>query len=66
VSSLFPFNGLLCVAAASSEPDADGGSRRAPLLAARVPKLADAMFVAVSLNHAIGDGTTFWHFVNTW
>ncbi|CAN6329401.1 unnamed protein product [Urochloa humidicola] len=24
------------------------------------------MFVAVSLNHAAGDGTTFWHFVNTW
>jgi hypothetical protein len=24
------------------------------------------MFLAVSLNHAVGDGTTFWHFVNTW
>ncbi|CAO2180531.1 unnamed protein product [Urochloa humidicola] len=64
-SSLFPLNGLLCVDAAS--PGA-GGSRRAapPLLAAQVTELADAVFVAVSLNHAAGDGTTFWHFVNTW
>jgi hypothetical protein len=47
VSSLFPLNGLLCVDAASSEPDADGGSRRAaPLLAAQVTELADDVFVA--------------------
>ncbi|CAO2193214.1 unnamed protein product [Urochloa humidicola] len=64
VSSLFPLNGILCVDAAASP----GGSRRAapPLLAAQVTELADAVFVAVSLNHAAGDGTTFWHFVNTW
>ncbi|CAO2198562.1 unnamed protein product [Urochloa humidicola] len=63
VSSLFPLNGLLCVDAAASP---GGGPRRAPLLAAQVTELADAVFVAVSLNHAVGDGTTFWHFVNTW
>ncbi|CAL4950866.1 unnamed protein product [Urochloa decumbens] len=64
VSSLFPLNGLLCVDAAAS-PGA-GSRRPAPLLAAQVTELADAVFVAVSLNHAAGDGTTFWHFVNTW
>lgn len=62
VSSLFPLNGLLSADAAS----VDGGSRRAPLLAAQVTELADAVFVAASLNHAVGDGTTFWHFMNTW
>ncbi|CAO2161888.1 unnamed protein product [Urochloa humidicola] len=63
VPSLFPLNGLLCVDAAAYP---GGGPRRAPLLAAQVTELADAVFVAVSLNHAAGDGTTFWHFVNTW
>ncbi|XP_066316211.1 uncharacterized acetyltransferase At3g50280-like [Miscanthus floridulus] len=49
VSSLFPLNGLFCVDAASSEPDADGGSRQAaPLLAAQVTELADALFVAAA------------------
>ncbi|KAF8765923.1 hypothetical protein HU200_008026 [Digitaria exilis] len=63
VASMFPLNGLASADAAVSE---DGGSRRAPLLAAQVTELADAVFVAVSLNHAVGDGTTFWHFFNTW
>ncbi|TVU49797.1 hypothetical protein EJB05_01134, partial [Eragrostis curvula] len=58
VSALFPLNGLLGVYAIS----ADDGERAAPLLAAQVTELADA----VSLNHGVGDGTTFWHFVNTW
>ncbi|CAN6280734.1 unnamed protein product [Urochloa humidicola] len=62
VASLFPLNGLVSADAAS----ADGEPRRAPLLAAQVTELDDAVFVAASLNHAVGDGTTFWHFVNTW
>ncbi|CAL4936832.1 unnamed protein product [Urochloa decumbens] len=63
VASLFPLNGLVSADAASA---ADGEPRRAPLLAAQVTELDDAVFVAASLNHAVGDGTTFWHFVNTW
>ncbi|KAJ1265821.1 hypothetical protein BS78_08G103500 [Paspalum vaginatum] len=64
VAALFPLNGLASADAASSVDD--GAPRRAPLLAAQVTELADAVFVGVSLNHAVGDGTTFWHFVNTW
>ncbi|CAN6286315.1 unnamed protein product [Urochloa humidicola] len=63
VASLFPLNGLVSADAAAS---AGGEPRRAPLLAAQVTELDDAVFVAASLNHAAGDGTTFWHFVNTW
>ncbi|KAF8693957.1 hypothetical protein HU200_038602 [Digitaria exilis] len=55
--SFFPMNGLLC-GDAMLEPH--------PVLAAQVTELADAVFVAVALNHAAADGTTFWHFFNTW
>ncbi|XP_062115379.1 uncharacterized acetyltransferase At3g50280-like [Humulus lupulus] len=37
-----------------------------PLLAARVTELVDGVFVALSMNHCVGDGTTFWLFFNTW
>ncbi|KAJ1256923.1 hypothetical protein BS78_K269700 [Paspalum vaginatum] len=63
VAALFPLNGLASADAASVD---DATPRRGPLLAAQVTELADAVFVGVSLNHAVGDGTTFWHFVNTW
>ncbi|KAF8675191.1 hypothetical protein HU200_047856 [Digitaria exilis] len=56
--SFFPMNGLLC-------GDAMLDPRR-PVLAAQVTELVDAVFVAVALNHAAADGTTFWHFFNTW
>ncbi|KAK3156911.1 hypothetical protein QOZ80_2AG0113720 [Eleusine coracana subsp. coracana] len=62
VASLFPLNGLVSADAAAH---ADG-PRPAPVLAAQVTELADAVFVAASLNHAVGDGTTFWHLMNTW
>uniref|UniRef100_A0A8R7VGG7 Acetyltransferase n=1 Tax=Triticum urartu TaxID=4572 RepID=A0A8R7VGG7_TRIUA len=55
VQSFFPLNGLVSVDAASH-----------PLLAAQVTELADGVFVAMSLNHAVGDGTAFWHLFNTW
>ena len=57
VSSFFPLDGLLGV-------DAILDSR--PVLAAQVTELADGVFVAMSLNHGVADGTTFWHFFNTW
>ena len=57
MASLFPLNGLVSADAAS----VDGEPRRAPLLADQVTELEDAVFVAASLNHAVGDGTG-WFF----
>lgn len=37
-----------------------------PLLAVQVTELADGIFIGCSLNHSVGDGTSFWHFFNTW
>lgn len=58
VWSFFPLDGLVGA-------DAVAGPR--PVLAAQVTELADgAVFVAMSLNHAVADGTAFWHLFNTW
>uniref|UniRef100_A0A8R7PN23 Acetyltransferase n=1 Tax=Triticum urartu TaxID=4572 RepID=A0A8R7PN23_TRIUA len=57
VRSFFPLDGLLGV-------DAVAGSH--PVLAAQATELADGVFVAMSLNHGVGDGTSFWHLFNTW
>ncbi|KAF7055862.1 hypothetical protein CFC21_063340 [Triticum aestivum] len=57
VWSFFPLNGVLVAEAAT-------GSR--PVLAAQVTDLDDGVFVAMSLNHGVADGTTFWHLFNTW
>uniref|UniRef100_I1QF26 Acetyltransferase n=2 Tax=Oryza glaberrima TaxID=4538 RepID=I1QF26_ORYGL len=57
VWSFFPLTGLLpAVAAADS----------LPVLAAQVTELSDGVFIAMSLNHVVGDGTNFWEFMNTW
>ncbi|TVU14901.1 hypothetical protein EJB05_38398, partial [Eragrostis curvula] len=37
-----------------------------PILGAQVTELADGVFVAMSLNHGVADGTAFWHLFNTW
>ncbi|KAF7003750.1 hypothetical protein CFC21_019038 [Triticum aestivum] len=57
VWSFFPLDRLLGV-------DAIADSR--PVLAAQVTELTDGLFVAMSANHGVADGTTFWHFFNTW
>lgn len=60
VWSFFPLGGLVGADAAAA------GSRR-PVLAAQVTELADGgVFVAMSLNHCVADGTAFWHLFNTW
>ncbi|MBA0671170.1 hypothetical protein Goklo_024900, partial [Gossypium klotzschianum] len=41
----------------------DGHTR--PLLSIQVTELVDGVFIGCSMNHAIADGTTFWHFINT-
>jgi len=54
VWALFPLNGAL------------GTDVSRPVLAAQVTELADGVFVAMSLNQGVADGTTFWHLFNTW
>ncbi|TXG58766.1 hypothetical protein EZV62_016595 [Acer yangbiense] len=36
-----------------------------PLAAVQVTELADGVFIGCSVNHAVTDGTSFWHFFNT-
>ncbi|KAM3758198.1 hypothetical protein ACB098_01G025400 [Castanea mollissima] len=37
-----------------------------PLLSIQVTELKDGIFIGCSMNHWIGDGTSYWHFFNTW
>lgn len=37
-----------------------------PLLALQVTELVDGVFVAYAANHSVLDGTSMWHFLNTW
>ncbi|KAF3449705.1 hypothetical protein FNV43_RR10436 [Rhamnella rubrinervis] len=36
-----------------------------PLIAVQVTELADGVFIGCTVNHAVTDGTSFWHFFNT-
>ena len=36
-----------------------------PLLSIQVTELKDGVFIGCSMNHCIGDGTSYWHFFNT-
>ncbi|CAL5210810.1 unnamed protein product [Lathyrus oleraceus] len=36
-----------------------------PLAAIQVTELADGVFIGCTINHAVTDGTSFWHFFNT-
>ncbi|KAF6151486.1 hypothetical protein GIB67_016298 [Kingdonia uniflora] len=55
VNSFFALNGAV---------NHDGHS--IPLLVVQVTELVDGIFIALSLNHTLGDGTSFWHFFGTW
>uniref|UniRef100_A0A0E0LQJ2 Acetyltransferase n=1 Tax=Oryza punctata TaxID=4537 RepID=A0A0E0LQJ2_ORYPU len=57
VWSFFPLNGML---------GTDAAVESHPVLAAQVTELADGLFVAMSLNHGVADGFTFWHLFHTW
>lgn len=37
-----------------------------PLAAVQVTELADGVFIGCTVNHAVTDGTSFWHFFNTY
>ncbi|KAK8564251.1 hypothetical protein V6N13_005513 [Hibiscus sabdariffa] len=55
VHSFFPLNGLT---------NYDGISQ--PLLGVQVTKLVDGVFVGCTINHSVVDGSSFWHFINSW
>ncbi|XP_028080732.1 uncharacterized acetyltransferase At3g50280-like [Camellia sinensis] len=55
VNFLFPLNGVL---------NHEGVSK--PLLAVQVTELIDGSFVGCTMNHIIGDGSSFWQFFNFW
>ena len=37
-----------------------------PLLAVQVTELEDGIFIGCTMNHVVADGTSFWHFFNSW
>ncbi|XP_074317865.1 putative acetyltransferase At3g50280 [Silene latifolia] len=41
----------------------DGHTR--PLLSVQVTDLVDGVFIGFTMNHAVGDGTSLWHFIKT-
>lgn len=55
VHSFFPLNGVR---------NYQGTSQ--PLLAVQVTELLDGVFVGCTINHVVADGTSFWHFFNSW
>jgi hypothetical protein len=57
VWAFFPLNHVL---------GADAATESLPVLSAQVTELADGVFIGMSLNHSVGDGTAFWEFFNTW
>ncbi|CAM0902388.1 unnamed protein product [Alopecurus aequalis] len=57
VWDFFPMNGVR---------NADAALESLPVLAAQLTELDDGVFVAVSMNHSVGDGTSFWEFFNAW
>ncbi|RZC62766.1 hypothetical protein C5167_024516 [Papaver somniferum] len=54
-SSFFSLNGVM---------NYDGLIK--PLLSVQVTELNDGIFIGCSMNHAVCDGTSFWHFMNSW
>ncbi|KAF5208237.1 hypothetical protein FRX31_002175 [Thalictrum thalictroides] len=42
----------------------DGQSQ--PLVFVQVTELIDGIFIGCTMNHIIADGSTFWHFMNSW
>ncbi|KAH9324621.1 hypothetical protein KI387_004799 [Taxus chinensis] len=55
VRDLFALNGAI---------NMDG--RFLPLLTVQATKLKDGLAVAFTVNHAVIDGTSLWHFINSW
>ncbi|KAJ4714160.1 Transferase [Melia azedarach] len=54
VKSFFAFDGTISY---------EGHNK--PILAVQVTELSDGLFIGCTMNHAVTDGTSFWHFFNT-
>ncbi|XP_016557759.1 uncharacterized acetyltransferase At3g50280 [Capsicum annuum] len=37
-----------------------------PLFGVQITELIDGLFIGCTMNHSLGDGTSFWHFFNSW
>ncbi|KAM3270741.1 hypothetical protein P3S67_028943 [Capsicum chacoense] len=37
-----------------------------PLFGVQLIELVDGFFIECTMNHSLGDGTSFWHFFNSW
>ncbi|KAJ0776542.1 putative quinate O-hydroxycinnamoyltransferase [Helianthus annuus] len=46
--------------------DHDGHEQSLLLLSVQVTELIDGIFIGCSINHMVVDGTSFWHFFNSW
>ena len=55
IHSFFPLNGL---------KNYEGITN--PLLGIQITVLVDGIFIGCTINHAVADGTSFWHFFNSW
>ncbi|XWS29813.1 hypothetical protein CRYUN_Cryun24cG0062500 [Craigia yunnanensis] len=55
IHSFFPLNGL---------KNYEGITN--PLLGIQITDLTDGVFIGCTINHAVADGTSFWHFFNSW
>jgi hypothetical protein len=53
--SFFPLNGV---------KNYEGTSN--PLFAVQVTELVNGIFIGCTINHVVADGTSVWHFINTW
>ncbi|CAN0900934.1 Uncharacterized acetyltransferase At3g50280 [Linum grandiflorum] len=55
IDSLFPINGAYGFQGVSN-----------PLLAVQFTQLLDGVFMGITFSHVVADGSSFWHFLNTW
>ncbi|GLT74819.1 hypothetical protein SLA2020_465900 [Shorea laevis] len=53
--SFFPLNGVKNIDSISE-----------PVLGVQVTELVDGIFIGCTMNHTVCDGTSFWHFFNSW
>ncbi|GAU33615.1 hypothetical protein TSUD_359960 [Trifolium subterraneum] len=55
LKSFFPLNGVKNYQGTSN-----------PLFAVQVTELVNGIFIGCTINHVVADGTSIWHFINSW